>query len=102
MRIGAGFAFRAEPSEVEQTQAAANMAFRTEGSQFTESSVVVFTGWETGFLSNMLVQTVIAVGAVSGSREGLAFGHASKVVFMQILAFRSFLAKPLEEVLADQ
>lgn len=50
----------------------------------------------------MLVETVIAVGTVSGPGEGLAFGHATQVVFVQILALQPLLAEALEEMFADK
>jgi hypothetical protein len=49
----------------------------------------------------VLVEAIVTVGAVSGSREGLAFRHTSEVVFVEVFAFQSFLTQALEKMLAN-
>lgn len=68
------------------------MSLRAKGAQLAEAPVVVLTRWEARLLAHMLVETVVAVGAVSGSREGLTLWHASKVVLVQVLALHALLA----------
>lgn len=77
MCIRAAFAFGAETGKVKQAQLSANVSLGAEGAQFTEPPIVVFTGRESGLFANVLIETVIAVGTVSGPGEGLAFGHAT-------------------------
>lgn len=100
--ICAAFAVGTEAGKVEQAELSANVSLGAEWAQFTESPIVVLTGWQSGLFANVLIETVIAVGAVSGPGEGLAFGHASQVVFVQILALQPLLAEALEEMLADE
>lgn len=102
MRIGACLALGAEPGEVEHAKPTANMPLGAEGTQFTKSSIVLLTRRESGLLANVLVQAVVAIGAVPGPGERLAFGHAAQVVLVKVLALEPLLAKALEEMFADQ
>lgn len=102
MRIRAGLTLGAKPSKVKQTQAATNMSLSAKGAQLAESTIVMFTWRKTGLLSDVLVQTVVAVGTISGAGEGLAFGHATQVVFVQILALHPLFTETLEKMFADQ
>lgn len=58
------------------------MAFCAQRAQLAESAIVVLTWWESGLLAYVLVEAIVAVGAVAGAREGLTFGHAAEVIFM--------------------
>jgi hypothetical protein len=40
----------------------------------------------------MMIQTVIAVRAVSGAGKGLALRHAPQVIFVEIFTLEPFLA----------
>lgn len=102
VRIRAAFAFGTETSKVKQAKLSANVSLGAEGAQFTESPVVVFTGRESGLFANVLIEAVITIRTVSGPGEGLAFGHATQVVFVQVLALHSLLAQTLEEMFADE
>lgn len=82
MRIGASLAFGAEPGQIEHAETTTDMPLRAEGPQLAEPSVIVFARGKTGFLADVLVEAVVTVGTVSGTREGLAFGHSAKVVFV--------------------
>lgn len=75
--ICAAFAVGTEAGKVEQAELSANVSLGAEWAQFTESPIVVLTGWQSGLFANVLIETVIAVGTVSGPGEGLAFGHAT-------------------------
>ena len=96
----ARLALRAESGQVEGTEPSADVAFGAQRSQWAESPVVVFAGRQTRLLAHVLIQAVVAVGAVAGPREGLALGHAPQVVFVEILALQPLLAKPLEKMFA--
>jgi hypothetical protein len=102
VRIRAAFAFRAEAGKVKQAKLSANMSLGAEGAQFTKSPVVVFTGRESGLFANVLIEAVIAIGTVSRPGEGLALGHTTQVVLVQVLALHSLLAQTLEEMFADE
>jgi hypothetical protein len=39
-----------------------------------------------------MIQTVVAIRAVSGAGKGLAFGHAPQVILVEIFTLEPFLA----------
>lgn len=95
-------ALRTEPGKVVRTDLLADMTLGAQRSQGTEPTVIVLTSGTSSFLADVMVQAIVAVGTVSGAREGLAFGHASEIVLVEIFAFETLLTEPLEEVFADE
>jgi len=95
-------AFGAEARQVERTDAPTDVALRTQGPQFAEPAIVVLAWRQSGFGPDVLVQAVVTVGTVSGTRVGLALGHAPQVVLVEVFALEALLAQALEVVLADE
>lgn len=87
--------FGTEASEIVRTEALARMSLGADGAEWTEAPVVMFTSREPSVLPDVMVQAILAVGAVSGAQEGLTFGHAPEVVLVEIFAFEPLLAQPL-------
>jgi hypothetical protein len=98
----ATLALWAKAAKIKRTQLLSFIVFeiavRAKGA---ESAVIVWACWPLGFGLEMEVKTVVAVGTYLIASVCRAFGHASQVVFVQVVAFLNSLAKAAQPMLAD-